>query len=118
LPAQQGGGCDQLGDRVDGNDARMEVQRITGRAGVAAAAVCDAAACWAASVVPVRTAMTGLRAASRRASRLNLCGLPNDSRYSTAISVRSSLNHQRSRSLLLMSYLSPSDTKVDTPSPR
>ncbi|MDQ3901009.1 MAG: hypothetical protein M3319_11430, partial [Actinomycetota bacterium] len=54
-----------------------------------------------ASVVPVRTAMTGLRAARRRASRLNLCGLPKDSKYSTATSARSSLNHQRSRSLLL-----------------
>jgi hypothetical protein len=33
LPAQQSGGCDQIGYRVDGDDAGLEVQRIAGSGG-------------------------------------------------------------------------------------
>lgn len=52
--------------------------RVT--AGVAAAAVCDAAARCAVPPLPERTASTGRVLASCRATRLNLRGLPKDSR--------------------------------------
>ena len=47
--------------------------------GVAAAAVCDAAARWPADERPLITVSTGIRWPTRRAVRANLRGLPNDS---------------------------------------
>ena len=94
---------------------RNSASRVT--AGVAVAAVCEAAARRATSDVPDRTASTGLVRPSRRAIRANLRGLPNDSRYSTATRVAASRSHHISRSLLLTSYLSPVETNVETPSP-
>ncbi len=52
----------------------------TAASGLAAAAVWELAAAVPAAVRPDFTAMIGLRAEMRRASRLNLRGLPNDSR--------------------------------------
>ena len=86
--------------------------------GVAVDAVCEAAARCPAAELPDRTVRTGMRSASRRAKRENLRGLPNDSRCSTAMRVRSSPCHHSSMSLPLTSYLSPVDTAVVTPNPR
>ena len=47
--------------------------------GVAAAAVCEAAAAWPVADLPPTTAITGIRWPTRRAVRANLRGLPNDS---------------------------------------
>ena len=62
--------------------------------GVAAAAVCDAAARWPAAERPLMTVSTGIRRPTRRAVRANLRGLPNDSTYSTASLVSPSCSHQ------------------------
>ena len=67
---------------------------------------------------PLLTASTGLVLATRRAMRANLRGLPNDSRYSSTRSVRSSCSQNESRSLPEMSALLPTDTNDDSPSPR
>ena len=66
---------------------------------------------------PDFTAMTGLVLASTRASRANFRGLPNDSRYSSTTSVRSSPCQNCSRSLPETSARLPADTKVDSPRP-
>ena len=47
--------------------------------GVAAAAVCEAAARWPAADRPPTTVSTGIRCPTRRAVRANLRGLPKDS---------------------------------------
>ncbi len=52
--------------------------------GVAAAAVCEAAAAWPAADRPPTTVITGIRWPTRRAVLANLRGLPNDSTYRTA----------------------------------
>ena len=85
--------------------------------GVAAAAVCEAAARWPASDRPLITVSTGIRCPTRRAVRANLRGLPNDSTYITASLVCPSCSHQVSMSLLDTSYLSPTDANDDTPMP-
>ena len=54
---------------------------------------------------------------TRRASRANLRGFPNDSRYSRITVVSGSWSQNCSRSLLLTSALLPIDTNVETPSP-
>jgi hypothetical protein len=59
----------------------------------------------------------GLRRATRRATRANLRGLPNDSRYSRITSVSSSDSQYWIRSLPEMSALFPTDTNEDRPSP-
>ena len=65
---------------------------------------------------PDFTAITGFVRASTRASRANLRGLPNDSRYSSTTSVRSSPCQNCSRSLPDTSARLPAETKVDRPS--
>ena len=67
---------------------------------------------------PDFTAITGFVLASTRASRANLRGLPNDSRYSSTTSVRSSPCQNCSRSLPDTSARLPAETNVDRPSPR
>ena len=67
---------------------------------------------------PALTATIGLCAPSRRAMRLNLRGLPIDSRYSITSVVASSSSQYCSRSLPLTSARLPADTKVEMPSPR
>ena len=84
--------------------------------GVADGAVCEAARWPAGDRAPI-TVSTGIRCATRRAVPANLRGLPNDSTYSTASWVTSSCAHQVSRSVGDTSYLSPADTKDDTPIP-
>ena len=84
---------------------------------VAAAAVCEAAARRPASVRPASTVNTGIRRVTRRAVREKARGLPKDSRWSRARSVRPSLSHHWSRSLPLTSYLSPREAKDETPMP-
>ena len=86
--------------------------RVT--AGVAAAAVWDAAALAPASERPASTVSSGIERDSCRAIRANLRGLPKDSRYSTPSRVASSVGHQRNKSLLLTSYLSPTETNEDS----
>lgn len=86
--------------------------------GVAAAAVCEAAARRPAAERPASTVSNGIRRATRRAVRENTRGLPNDSKCSRARSVLPSHSHHRSRSLLLTSRLSPSETKLEMPMPR
>ncbi len=83
--------------------------------GVAAAAVCEAAARWPAADRPPMTVSTGSLRPTRRAVRANPRGLPNDSTYSTASLVCSSCSHQVSMSLLETSYLSPTEANDDTP---
>jgi hypothetical protein len=85
--------------------------------GVAAAAVCDAAARRPASDRPETTVSSGIRRLTLRAVRANLRGLPNDSTYSRPSRVTGSDSHHCSMSLLLTSYLSPTDANVDTPMP-
>ena len=85
--------------------------------GVAAAAVCEAAARWPAAERPASTASTGMLAATRRAVRANFRGLPNDSMYSTASLVTPSCSHHISMSLLDTSSLSPTDTNEEMPMP-
>ncbi len=82
------------------------------------APVCDIAARDPAAERPLLTAITGLRAATRRAICPNRRGLPNDSRYSPITSVPSSFSQYRSRSLPERSALFPVDTKDDKPRPR
>ena len=85
---------------------------------VAAAAVCEAAARRpGVGSGPASTVSTGIRRVTRRAVRENARGLPKDSRCSRARSVRPSLSHHWSMSLPLTSYLSPSETKEETPMP-
>src|SRR6185312_324274 len=67
---------------------------------------------------PDFTAITGLVRASARARRVNLRGLPNDSRYSRTTSVRSSDCQYWSRSLPETSARFPAETNEDRPSPR
>jgi hypothetical protein len=85
--------------------------------GVAAAAVCEAAARCAASERPASTVRTGMLAPTRRAVRPNLRGLPNDSRYSTASVVARSCSHHISRSLPDTSDLSPREANEEMPMP-
>ena len=85
--------------------------------GVAMAAVCDAAACWPASLRPACTVSTGIRAPTWRAVRANLRGLPNDSMYSTASFVCPSCSHHISMSLLDTSSLLPTDANEEIPMP-
>src|SRR5439155_25769622 len=63
-------------------------------------------------------ATTGFRPASRRATRLNLRGLPSESRYSSTTSVDSSEYQNCIRSLPDTSARFPADTKLDSPRPR
>jgi len=67
---------------------------------------------------PGRTSTTGLRAVTRRATRMNLRGLPNPSIDSTTTSVRSSSSKNCRTSLPLTSARSPADRNAETPSPR
>ncbi len=67
---------------------------------------------------PDRTATTGLVCANRRATRLNLRGLPIDSRNSSTTSVAASSPQYCIRSLPDTSARLPADTNVDRPSPR
>ena len=67
---------------------------------------------------PDFSATTGLRRASRRATRANLRGLPIDSMYSSTSSVASSEYQYCIRSLPETSARLPADTKVDSPNPR
>ena len=85
--------------------------------GVATAAVCEAAARCPASERPASTASTGMLAATLRAVRANLRGLPNDSMYSTASLVTPSCSHHISMSLLDTSSLSPTDANEEMPMP-
>jgi hypothetical protein len=84
----------------------------------AAAAVCDWPARCPASVRPALMAMSGLVRDTRRASRANFLGLPNDSRYRAITDVCSSRSQASSRSLPLTSALLPTDTNCEIPSPR
>src|SRR5699024_3604513 len=77
--------------------------------------VCDEAARSPAAVRPDFTIAIGLCRPIRRASRPNLRGLPNDSRYSRSTSVLGSDSQYCSRSLPEMSALLPTDTKLDSP---
>ncbi len=81
------------------------------------APVCELAARAPADVRPALTASTGLARATRRATRPNLRGLPNDSRYSATTCVAGSCSQYWSRSLLDRSALSPSETNARQPDP-
>ncbi len=79
----------------------------------------DVAASWGRTAcLPDFTATTGLLRAIRRASRANLRGLPNDSRYSSTTSVCGSVSQYWSRSLPETSARLPAETNVDRPNPR
>ena len=67
---------------------------------------------------PLFTATIGFVRASRRAKRVNLRGLPNDSMYSSTTSVAGSVCQYCSTSLPDRSARLPAETKVDRPSPR
>ncbi len=67
---------------------------------------------------PDLTAITGLLRARVLASRANLRGFPNDSRYNSTTSVRSSDCQYCSRSLPDTSARLPAETNEDSPSPR
>ena len=67
---------------------------------------------------PDFTATIGLDREVRRAIRLNLRGLPMDSRYSSSTSVAGSSSQYWIRSLPLTSARLPAETKVDSPRPR
>ena len=84
----------------------------------ASAAVCELAARWPVAVVPLLSARIGFRRATRRASRPNRRGLPNDSTYRSTTSVSSSSSHHSSRSFDDTSALLPIDTKAESPRPR
>lgn len=64
------------------------------------------------------TTTTGFTAAVRRARRVNLRGLPSDSRYSRATSVSGSSYQYWRKSLPEMSARLPAEMKVDRPAPR
>ena len=85
---------------------------------LASAAVCEDAALRPTAERPDFTATTGLERLNSRASRANLRGLPNDSRYRSATPVASSSPHHDSRSFPLTSALLPIDTKLESPMPR
>ena len=82
------------------------------------APVCEDAARAPALVRPALTASTGFARATRRATRPNLRGLPNDSRYRATTSVAGSCSQYCNRSLEDRSALSPSDTNALSPIPR
>ncbi len=84
----------------------------------ASAAVCDAAARAPARLRPLRMARIGFERATRPATRANLRGLPNDSRYSSTTSVSGSSSQNSSRSFDETSALLPIDTNADRPRPR
>jgi hypothetical protein len=66
---------------------------------------------------PHLTATIGIVWDTRRATRANLRGLPNDSRYSRATCVCGSCSQYSSRSLPDRSALLPTDTNDDSPTP-
>lgn len=67
---------------------------------------------------PPRTTTTGLPAAAvRRASRVNLRGLPSDSRYISTTSVAGSSSQNWRASLPETSARFPAEMKVDSPAP-
>ena len=82
------------------------------------APVCDDVARAPAAERPLLTATIGFLRATRRATRANLRGFPNDSRYSRMTLVSSSDSQYWIRSLPEMSALLPTETKEDRPSPR
>ena len=69
-------------------------------------------------VRPTRTATTGLRRPVRRASRVNLRGLPIESGYRSTTSVPGSSSQYCRRSLTETSTRLPAETKLDSPIPR
>ena len=99
--------------RITPDCANSACDRRRRRSGAAAAAAAPGPACR-----PDFTAITGLVRASPRASRANLRGLPNDSRYSSTTSVAGSVCQNCSRSLPDTSARLPAETNVDRPSPR
>ncbi len=82
------------------------------------APVWDMAARAPAAERPLFTAITGLRAATRRAICPKRRGLPNDSRYSPITSVPGSFSQNRRKSLPERSALFPVETNEDRPSRR
>ncbi len=82
------------------------------------APVCELAARAPAEVRPALTASTGFARATRRATRPNLRGLPNDSRYRATTWVAGSCSQYCRTSLLERSALSPKETKAERPMPR
>ncbi len=81
------------------------------------APVCDEVARAPAADRPLLTARIGFLRAIRGASRENLRGLPNDSRYSSATSVLGSCSQNWRKSLPDRSALFPTETNDDRPTP-
>src|ERR1700731_5214029 len=81
------------------------------------APVCEEVARLPAGVRPPFTARIGLERLTRRATRANLRGFPNDSRYNMITSVWRSLSQYWMKSLPDRSALLPTDTKEDRPEP-